>query len=151
MPVKAQEHILYRSLIGIDGGLKSNPTLEVGDVKVSKDGGAFANITTLPTVTPTGGVSVKITLSDDEMNADNVVIVFQDQTLIKEWADTFIEVQTTVSDIDEVATKVDELYKLEGLDISNPVTTTPTSRDAGPTISQVITGDGITTSTVTRT
>jgi len=44
---------------------------------------------------------------------------------------------------------LDELHKLEGLDASNPVTTTPTSRVAG-SVSQVITGDGITTSTVTR-
>ena len=44
---------------------------------------------------------------------------------------------------------LDELHKLEGLDSSNPVTTTPTSRDAG-SVSQVISGDGITTSTVTR-
>jgi hypothetical protein len=44
---------------------------------------------------------------------------------------------------------LDELHKLEGLDSANPVTTTPTSRNAG-SVSQVISGDGITTSTVTR-
>ena len=47
------------------------------------------------------------------------------------------------------ATQLDELHKLQGLDISNPMTVTPTSRAAG-TISQTISGDGETTSTVTR-
>jgi len=47
-------------------------------------------------------------------------------------------------------TKVDELHKSQGLDVSNPMTVTPTSRVAG-TINQVISGDGETTSTVTRT
>ena len=46
-------------------------------------------------------------------------------------------------------TLVDELHKLQGLDASNPMTVTPTSRVAG-TISQAITGDGSTVSTVTR-
>ena len=46
-------------------------------------------------------------------------------------------------------TKVDELHKIHGLDVSNPMTVTPTSRVAG-TITQVISGDGETTSTVTR-
>lgn len=44
---------------------------------------------------------------------------------------------------------VDELWKLAGLDISNPMTVTPTTRVAG-SISQTITGNGVTTSTVTR-
>lgn len=44
---------------------------------------------------------------------------------------------------------IDELHKLEGLDIANPVTVTPTSRVVGA-IEQEITGDGVTTTTVTR-
>lgn len=47
------------------------------------------------------------------------------------------------------AAMLDELHKLQGLDASNPMTVTPTSRVAG-TISQTISGDGETTSTVTR-
>jgi hypothetical protein len=47
-------------------------------------------------------------------------------------------------------TKLDELHKLQGLDISNPMTVTPTSRSAGAGVSQTISGDGETTSTVTR-
>jgi len=49
----------------------------------------------------------------------------------------------------EEATQLDELHKLQGLDQNNPMTVTPTSRQAG-TISQTISGDGETTTTVTR-
>ena len=40
--------------------LKANPTLAAGDVKISKDGGAFPNLTTLPTVTPAAGAAVQV-------------------------------------------------------------------------------------------
>jgi len=46
-------------------------------------------------------------------------------------------------------TLIDELHKLQGLDASNPMTVTPTSRTTG-SISQAISGDGTTTTTVTR-
>jgi hypothetical protein len=42
-----------------------------------------------------------------------------------------------------------ELWKLQGLDSDAPMTVTPTSRIAG-LISQIISGDGTTTTTVTR-
>ena len=42
-----------------------------------------------------------------------------------------------------------ELWRLQGLDISNPMTVTPTSRTVG-SISQTISGDGKTITTVTR-
>lgn len=45
---------------------------------------------------------------------------------------------------------VADIWQLDGLDISNPMTVTTTSRTAG-TISQAISGNGTTTSTVTRT
>jgi hypothetical protein len=51
--------------------------------------------------------------------------------------------------ISPVATKVDELHKIQGLDIANPMTVTTTSRTAG-TIDLEISGNGTTTSTVTR-
>lgn len=55
----------------------------------------------------------------------------------------------TLEGLGTVETKVDELHKLQGLDAANPMTVTPTTRTAG-TIEQEITGDGETTTTVTR-
>jgi hypothetical protein len=51
--------------------------------------------------------------------------------------------------LDDIESKTDELHKLQGLDSDNPMTVTPTSRSAG-SIDQTISGDGETTSTVTR-
>lgn len=45
---------------------------------------------------------------------------------------------------------IDEIHQIHGLDQSNPMTVTPTQRSAG-SIVQVISGDGATNSTVTRT
>lgn len=49
----------------------------------------------------------------------------------------------------QIQTLVDELHKIQGLDASNPMTVTPTSRTAG-SIDLDITGDGETSTTVTR-
>jgi hypothetical protein len=47
------------------------------------------------------------------------------------------------------AGKLDELHRIHGLKSGEPMTVTPTSRVAGD-ISQTISGDGTTTTTVTR-
>lgn len=77
------------------GSFKSNPTLAAGDAKVSKDGGALANLTTLPVVEPASSALVTIALSSTEMNADVVTVILVDQTSPKEWADLVISIPTT--------------------------------------------------------
>lgn len=96
-PKKGEDFVLYICLsdMGAAGALKSNPTIAAGDFKISKDGGAFANLTTLPTVTPASSVSVAVTLSATEMTADNVLVVWVDQTSPKEWADGWLTIPTT--------------------------------------------------------
>ena len=50
------ELIFFVPLITKDSqALKASPTLAAGDVKISGDGGAFANLNTLPSVAPAGG------------------------------------------------------------------------------------------------
>jgi hypothetical protein len=97
-PVKNEDFICYIALedLATPGSFKANPTLASGDVKISKDGGAFANLATLPSVEPASGRSVKVTLSSTEMNADNVFVQFIDQTDPKEWADFAFNIVTTV-------------------------------------------------------
>ena len=96
-PVKNEDFIIYIGLQSASDGLsfKSNPTIATGDFKVSKDGGALTNLTTLPSVEPASSVMVKITLSATEMNADNVTIVGIDQTATKEWCDFMLNIPTT--------------------------------------------------------
>jgi hypothetical protein len=55
----------------------------------------------------------------------------------------------TVAEKNAIILRVRELHQLQGLDSGNPMTVTPSSRTVGA-INQVITGDGETTTTVTR-
>lgn len=82
--------------------LKAAPTLASGDFKIPKDGGAFANLTNLPTVTPAGGVSVQLSLTATEMNADNVIVTCIDAAG-DEWCDQLIPIQTSARQIDDLA------------------------------------------------
>jgi len=96
-PVKNEDFICYITLedLANPGQFKSNPTIASGDWKVSKDGGALSNLSTLPSVEPASSVMVKVTLSNTEMNADNVTIIGIDQTSPKEWADFALNIVTT--------------------------------------------------------
>lgn len=82
--------------------LKANPTLASGDFKISIDGGAFANLNTLPTVTPAAGRQVQIVLSQAETNGDNLFIQCVDAAGA-EWCDTWINIQTTARHLDDLA------------------------------------------------
>lgn len=74
--------------------LQANPTLAVGDVKVSIDEGAFANVTTLPVVTPAAGRNVKGTLTAAEMNGSRIVLQFVDAAGA-EWCDLVVILETS--------------------------------------------------------
>ncbi len=58
-PKRATAYKFYVGLVDQSNTklLKANPTLAAGDVKVSKDGGAFANLTTLPSANPASGAA----------------------------------------------------------------------------------------------
>lgn len=79
-PVRGIAYEFYISLIDEDNSpdFKVNPTIATGDFKISKDGGTFANLTTLPVVTPAGSSSVKVNLSATEMDADKIVVEGKD-------------------------------------------------------------------------
>ena len=96
-PVKAEDFVFYLTLksLALPGSFQITPTIAAGDFKVSKDGGALANLTTLPAVTPAASIWVKVTLSATEMTADVVNIQAVDQTSPKEWADAAICIPTT--------------------------------------------------------
>jgi hypothetical protein len=97
-PVKGEDFIMRIALTdaALTGGLRINPTIAAGDFKISKNGGALADLATLPVVEPAGSMWVKIALSTTEMNTDTVAIQAIDQTAIKEWSDWAICILTTV-------------------------------------------------------
>jgi hypothetical protein len=96
-PTKNEDFIIGIGVPEVDDSttLKVSPTIAAGDFQVSKDFGAFANLTTLPSVLPAGSQQIKITLSATEMNADVVTIRCVDQTATKEWADYMFSIPTT--------------------------------------------------------
>jgi len=81
MPNRGKAYVFYTSLYsqGDPNNFVSNATLAAGDVKVSVDGAAEANIVTLPVVTPAGAFThIKVSLSTNEMTGDNIHVTFAD-------------------------------------------------------------------------
>lgn len=72
---------------------QANPTLAAGDVKISIDGGVFANMATLPSVVPAAGKQVKVPLSAAELTGKVMKIHFIDAAGA-EWDDFEINIQT---------------------------------------------------------
>ena len=73
--------------------LQNSPTLATCVFQVSTDGGALANLGTLPVVTPASSDAIKVTLSAAEMNGDDIVVVFSDAAGVQ-WADMLIHLKT---------------------------------------------------------
>lgn len=99
-PLKNASYSFYVSLVSQADltEFQVNPTIAVGDVKVSVDGGAYANITTLPVVTPAGSSSVKVSLSASEMNGDDVLVQFVD-VAGGQWCDLMVEIRPMTASI----------------------------------------------------
>ena len=113
---------------------EANHTLTIDGILLDDSGGD-------PYVSTLGTFNVRI----------NATIPLQAEAIIVETGVSGLTQSESnqLSLIDQIQTLVDELHKLQGLDASNPMTVTTSSRTAG-TISQTITGDGENTSTVTR-
>lgn len=95
IPFKGQafETDIHLESQGTPGTFQANPTLATGDVKVVKDNGAENNLTTLPTVSPASGKTVRVQLSATEMDADKVTVIFSDAAG-SEWYDHSIIIHT---------------------------------------------------------
>lgn len=100
---------------------QTNPTLAAGDVTVSKDGGGFNNIASLPAAIG-GGATLTVSLSASEMTAERVVVLFHDAA-DSEWCDLLVEFFTfeaaTVSDFDDTSDPVTaDNAELANLDVA---------------------------------
>lgn len=105
-PKKNAEFIFYIGLVSQADTkvFQSNPTLAAGDFKVSIDGGALANLNTLPDVDPDNSKAVKVLLSSSEMNGDNIQVIGSDASGA-EWCDILINIQTTTKQVDDLSTQ----------------------------------------------
>lgn len=86
-----------------DNQIKTAPTLAAGDVKVSKDNGATANITTLPAETPASSGILQVDLSATEMTADLVTVIFRDAAGA-EWNDVTVNIAPSTVQMVDLAT-----------------------------------------------
>lgn len=105
--VPAKRGVAYRTWVSLVAQatrpqFQAAPTLAAGDVQVSKDGGALANLTTLPVVTPAASVLVQVDLSATEMTADLVMVVFRDAAGAQ-WDDLLLVIPTVARQIDDLA------------------------------------------------
>src|SRR5574343_1256742 len=75
------------------GQYKTAPTLAAGDFKIEKDGGAAANLTSLPSVSPAGGSSVSISFSEAELQCKQLTLRIVDAAGA-EWNDDCIHIFT---------------------------------------------------------
>ena len=83
----------YQLVDSTTGQYKITPTLAAGDFKIEKDGGAAANLDTLPAVAPAGGSSLDITFSAANMQAKHVTLRMVDAAGA-EWNDDVIHIFT---------------------------------------------------------
>lgn len=82
---------------------KVNPTIAAGDFQVSTDNAAFANLTTLPVVSPSGSIMVKVNLSAAEMNGDKVMVRAKDAAGA-EWDEALVFIDVPISNQDNINT-----------------------------------------------
>ena len=75
------------------GQYKVSPTIAAGDFKLEKDGGAAANLTTLPSVAPAGGSSIDISFSAVELQCAQATLRMVDAAGA-EWDDDCIHLFT---------------------------------------------------------
>lgn len=114
-PKKNTAYTLYTPLVDSadPGSFKANPTIAAGDFKVSVDGGTFANLTTLPVVTPATSTSVKIELTAAEMNGDKITVQGID-TSGAEWSDISIFLDVDINNLDDVSNQVSQIANVGG-------------------------------------
>lgn len=153
---KNEQFIFYVALRASadDDTLQSNPTIVSGDVRVSTDGAAFGPIATLPTVTPAGDVAVKVTLSATEMNGDNIIVTFEDQTATEEWKAERVSIHTYAVDVDDLVRSTTPANALDvsatgeaGIDWANVGSKTATVALTNTTVATVSTLTGHTVQT----
>lgn len=84
--------IIFNALNTEDGSLQTGVTFALGDIQISKDGGAFANVSNSATSIGNGYYSLVLTAT--EMQHARAVISIIDQGSPKSYIDQLVEVET---------------------------------------------------------
>ena len=89
----AWSHQGYQLVDRNTGQYKTAPTLAAEDFKIEKDGGTAVALAAVPTVTPSGGSSVKLSFTASEMQCQQAVLRMSDASGA-EWNDDCIHIFT---------------------------------------------------------
>lgn len=104
VPLKKNTASQIRYIMLFDGSdTKTTPTISAGDFKVSIDGGAEANLGTLPSESPAASGWVKITFSQAETNGDTIAVRWSDPGAT--WDDGGMTWDTETQQIGELSTQ----------------------------------------------
>lgn len=103
VPVQGVAYEFYIALVDSNAPetFIEDPTIEAGDFQVSTDGGAFANLTTLPVVSPAGSRNVLVSLSATEMNGEKVTVQAVDQAG-SEWEQAIFTIDVPEGSVESV-------------------------------------------------
>lgn len=113
-PVKGVAYKFRASLFAqADNQILTTPTIAAGDFKVSIDGGAFANLATLPSEEQSG--MLEIDLSASEMNGDEIFVKAVDASG-DEWHSQAWCIHTVAQTLDTVDSNVDSILADTGTD-----------------------------------
>ena len=139
-PKKNTEFIFYVSLISQANTkiMQANPTLAAGDFQVSTDDGAPSNLDTIPVVDADFTKRVKVTLSADEMNGDNITLIASDAAG-DEWCDLTVNIQTTATQIDGLAPSGEYDTEMGRIDVAVSTRTKPADTQAKVTLVDTVT------------
>ena len=128
LPLKG---VAYTFLVGVSdaanpANFRVNPTIAAGDFQVSTDGSAFANLATLPVVSPAGSITILISLSAAEMNGDKVNVQGID-VAGNEWESILVALDLPAGTIETMLDieKGDRIETSTGLRINKAGTATP--------------------------
>ena len=91
-PHKGEAYEFYIALTDFKDPSKfvSPSAFDAGDFEISKAGGALANLSTTPVVSPAGSFNVKVNLSQVEMTGADKVSVIGKDVSGQEWKDIFV-------------------------------------------------------------
>lgn len=95
---------------------KTGATFAAGDVKISKDGGAFANTTNLPTELGSGWYQLVLTATETQAARISISVIDQDATKVFEDQAVYVETYGNASaeheiDLDQPNVKVNSAFK----------------------------------------
>ena len=102
LPKQGEEYIFEESLDDVEtSDFLADPTIVAGDFQISKDGGAYVNLATLPTVQEAGKSPVTFTVTAAEATVnDRVKIIGRDSAGL--WGNVDFSIEFPTGNIDTV-------------------------------------------------